>query len=194
MQVQTPKRRAVASACRSRLGFSLLEVLVATAVMTVGLFAIARLFLIVIDANRWAATVTVTAVLAGQKLEQLQSLAFFVDEAGVPVTDSATNLSVDPPWAGGGAGLRASPAAALTTSTPGYVDYLDASGRWVGTGASAPRSAVYVRRWSITPSAAWPNDMLVLQVAVGRVSAGSLAVSMRAGDAVVVGLKSRRWR
>ncbi len=193
MKVSTPKRRAVPPACRSRLGFSLVEVLVATAVMTVGLFAIARLFLIAVDANRWSATVTAAASLAGQKLEQLQSLAYYVDEAGAPVTDGATNLSVDPP-AAGGPGLQVSPASALTTTTPGYVDYLDSHGRWVGNGASAPRDAVFVRRWSVTASAAWPNDVLILQVAVARVSAASTGSSRRAGDAVVVGLKARRQR
>jgi hypothetical protein len=186
--------RAVGSTGESAGGFSLLEVLTATAMMTAGLVAIAQLFLLAIDANRWSALTTMATALAGQKLEQLHGLAFFTDETGLPVTDCASDLSVSPASAVGGRGLLASPAAALTSNTSGYVDFLDAAGAWVGTGTAVPPNAIFVRRWSITPLPAHPTDALVLQVAVGRASAASPGASMRAGDAVVVGLKARRAR
>jgi hypothetical protein len=186
--------KAGESRCGSAPGFSLIEVLTATAMMTAGLVAIAQLFLLAIDANRWSALTTTATALAGQKLEQLHSLAFFTDAIGMPVTDCATDLSVNPPAAAGGSGLLASPASALTSNTPGFVDFLDAAGAWVGTGTAAPRDAVFVRRWSITPLPAHPADALILQVAVGRASASSPGASMRAGDAVLVGLKTRKAR
>jgi hypothetical protein len=167
---------------------------VATALMTGGLVAIAQLFLAAGAANRWSGATTMAAALAGQKLEQMRSLAFFVDEAGAPVTDYASDLSVDPPSAGGGQGLLASPSSTLSANTPGYVDYLDPAGRWLGNGATMPRGAAFVRRWSIIPAPARPNDALVLQVAVLRAPAASGSVSARAGDAVVVSLRARRWR
>jgi hypothetical protein len=72
-------------------------------------------------------------------------------------------------------GLQPSPGDTLTTSTPGYVDYLDAYGAWLGTGGSAPQGAVYVRRWSIEPLPTNPNNTIVFQVMVGRISpVGSL--------------------
>jgi hypothetical protein len=50
------------------------------------------------------------------------------------------------------------------------VDYLDAYGAWVGTGAAPPVGAVYVRRWSVEPLPTNPNNTLVFQVLVGRIS------------------------
>lgn len=162
--------------------------------MAAGLIAIAQLFIVAIDAARWSAMTTITTTLAFERLEQLRSLAFFVDEAGTPVTDSASDLAVTPPAPTGGRGLLASPASALTSNTPGYVDYLDATGRWVGTGAAAPRDAVFARRWSVTPLAARPGDALVLRVVVTRVSAASPAASARAGDAALACVKARKAR
>jgi hypothetical protein len=156
--------------------------------------AIAQLFLAAIDAARWSTVTTMTTVLACQKLEQLRSLAFFTDETGASVTDSSSDLSVTPPAATGGRGLLPSPAWALVSNAPGYVDYLDAAGQWVGTGVTAPRDAVFTRRWSVSPVFAHPSDALVLQVVVMRSSAASQAASARAGDACVVGLKARKVR
>ena len=185
-----------ASRCsrRSERGFSLLEVMTAAALMAAGLVVIAQLLIIAIDAARWSGGITMAATLAAQRLEQLRGLAFFVDEAGAAVTDSTTDLSVTPPAAAGGRGLLASPASALTVDTAGYVDYLDAAGQWVGTGTTAPRGAVYTRRWSVTPLAAHPNRALVLRVVVLRSSATSQAASLRAGDAPLACLKARKAR
>ena len=69
-----------------------------------------------------------------------------------------------------GAGLLPSPANTLTTSTTGFVDYLDEYGAWVGTGTTPPANAIYVRRWSIEPLPTNPNNTLVFQVLVGRVT------------------------
>jgi prepilin-type N-terminal cleavage/methylation domain-containing protein len=187
----TPSSRS--SRCSDR-GFSLLEVITATAVMAVGLVAVAQLFLVAIDAARWSGTTTMAATLAGERLEQLRSLAFFLDETGTPVTDFTTDLTVTPPAATGGRGLLASPVSALTANTPGYVDHLDAAGQWVGEGTTAPRNAVFTRRWSITPVAAHPADALVLQVLVCPVSATSRGASARRGSAALASVKARKAR
>ena len=75
-----------------------------------------------------------------------------------------------PPVPAGGVGLQASPDFSLFTSSTGYVDYLDAFGAWVGTGTTPPPNAIYVRRWSIDPLPTNPNNTLVFQVLVGRIS------------------------
>ena len=74
-------------------------------------------------------------VAAQARLATLMSLAFHTiagaDGAAVAVTDTTTDVSGDPPGPGG-TGLGASPADALWRDTPGYVDYLDATGRDLG--------------------------------------------------------------
>jgi hypothetical protein len=87
------------------------------------------------------------------------------------VSDFSSNIAVTPPTSSGGVGLQASPDYSLFTSVSGYVDYLDAYGSWVGTGATPPANAIYVRRWSIDPLPTNPNNTLVFQVLVGRISA-----------------------
>ena len=39
----------------------------------------------------------------------------------------------------------------MESNTPGYVDFVDQFGRYLGTGAATPANAAYIRRWSIEP-------------------------------------------
>jgi type II secretory pathway pseudopilin PulG len=160
--------------CSSRIddegGFSLVEVLVAATILMTGLIAVAQMFVASTNQNMEARRVSTTAVLAQQKIEQLRALAWGFDEFGLPVSDFSTDITVTPPTSSGGVGLQASPDFSLFTSAPGYVDYLDAYGRWVGTGGTPPANAIYVRRWSIDPLPTNPNNTLVFQVLVGRIS------------------------
>lgn len=57
-------------------GFSLVEVLVATAVLVVGLVALAQLFAVATVSNISARQTTHATLLAAQKLEELRSLAW----------------------------------------------------------------------------------------------------------------------
>ena len=150
-------------------GFSLVEVLVAAVILVSGLIAVAQMFVVSTNTNRMARRVTMSAVLAQQKIEQLRGLTWGFDDFGLPISDFSSNISVSPPTPAGGIGLQASSSSTLTTSTPGYVDYLDAFGTWVGTGGAPPRNAIYVRRWSIEPLPTNPNNTLVFQVLVGRI-------------------------
>ena len=54
-------------------GFSLVEVLVATAVVTVGVASVAQLFTVSARANRIANATTMTLLLAQQKMEELRA-------------------------------------------------------------------------------------------------------------------------
>jgi type II secretory pathway pseudopilin PulG len=162
--------RQPASRASGEAGFSLVEVLVAAAVLMTGLIAVAQMFVTSTHQNMEARRVTTTAVLAQQKIEQLRALAWGFDEFGLPVSDFSSNIAVTPPTSSGGVGLQASPDYSLFTSVSGYVDYLDAYGSWVGTGATPPANAIYVRRWSIDPLPTNPNNTLVFQVLVGRIS------------------------
>ena len=162
--------RQPASRASGEAGFSLVEVLVAAVVLMVGVIAVAQMFVASTHQNMEARRVTTTAVLAQQKIEQLRALAWGFDEFGLPVSDFSSNIAVTPPTSSGGVGLQASPDYSLFTSVSGYVDYLDAYGSWVGTGATPPANAIYVRRWSIDPLPTNPNNTLVFQVLVGRIS------------------------
>jgi len=162
--------RPPASRASGDAGFSLVEVLVAAAVLMTGLIAVAQMFVTSTNQNMDARRVTTTSVLAQQKIEQLRALAWGFDEFGLPVSDFSSDIAVTPPTSAGGVGLQASPDFSLFNSVAGYVDYLDAYGNWVGTGPTPPANAIYVRRWSIDPLPTNPNNTLVFQVLVGRIS------------------------
>jgi type II secretory pathway pseudopilin PulG len=137
-------------------GFSLLETLVATTVLTVAVAGLAQLFILATRANRSAGATTHATLLAQQKMEQLRSLTWRFEADGSPASD---------------AGLAPSPANALDANASGYSDALDRFDRALDGGASG--GAVYVRRWSIEPLPSNPGNTLVLQVRVVRATAAA---------------------
>jgi hypothetical protein len=150
-------------------GFSLLEVLFATTMLTMTLAGLAHLVAVSIRTNGSAKATTYTAILAQQKLEQLRGLTYGFDVLNLPLTDTTTNITVVPEVPTGGNGLKPSPVGALGANTIGYVDYLDANGSSLGGVSTAPPAGtVYIRRWSIEPLPDRPNNTIVLQVLVTR--------------------------
>lgn len=145
-------------------GFSLIEVIVALALLLAVVLGLAQVFQYSARANRQAHQLTLASVLARQKLEQLRGLAWTFDASGARISDMQTNTAAMPELASGGSGLQASPPGALDTNTSGYCDFLDVHGRIVGGGSSVPGDAAWVRRWAIQPLADDPLDTLVLQV------------------------------
>ena len=158
-------------------GFTLLEVVIALGILCVGVLMVAQLLGTGAEGVALSRAQTMTVTLASARLEQLAALTFVFDDAGLRVTDMATDLSARNPGPGG-RGLSSAGTDSLQTSTDGFADYLDAHGRWVGAGTSVPADAVFVRRWSIDPLAGSP-DGLVLQVLVRPVSQGFTAVVRR---------------
>jgi type II secretory pathway pseudopilin PulG len=180
-------------------GFSLVEVLISMGLLTAVSLGVAQLFAVSTRANYVARGQTSTTAMAEQKLEQLRALTwgFDSDGQGLPVSDTTTNLAVDPPSATG-AGLNPSPSTALEVNTPGYVDFLDAHGAYVGTGATPPASAAYIRRWAIRPLPTNPNNTLVLRVLVTPVASEGSRVAAAGprrrmpGDALLLSVKTRK--
>jgi type II secretory pathway pseudopilin PulG len=121
-------------------GFSLLEALVATSIMTVGVAALAQLAGWSLYANVQARRMSIAPVLAQQKVEEL-------------VAEAAAG------------GLAPSPAGTLASDITGYCDFVDRTGRPLGAGPAPPESA-YARRWSIEPLPASPAHTSILQVLV----------------------------
>jgi type II secretory pathway pseudopilin PulG len=180
-------------------GFSLMEVVVSIGLLTVVSLGVAQLFATSTRANLTARGSTSTTALAEQKMEQLRSLTWGFDDQGqgLPVTDTSSNMAVNPP-AQNGSGLNPSPSDSLERNVPGYVDYLDAGGNWIGTGSDVPARAVYIRRWCIQPVPTNPNNTLVLQVLVTPVSNEQARVESQytrtrmAGDALITSVKTRK--
>ena len=180
---------------RPDYGFTLTEVCVALVLLALALAGVAQMIGLAQRATLAARLHSSSTVLALQKIEQLRALIWSVDASGTPQSDFATDLTAEPPTSGG-MGLQASPASALDASTAGYVDYLSARGAWVGTGATPPPTATYVRRWAIKPLPEDPGGTLILQVLVTTVASdrSGLLPSRHGDEAVVTTMVTRRLR
>jgi type II secretory pathway pseudopilin PulG len=121
-------------------GYSLLEVLIATTIVFVGVAALAQLVALAAHTNRHARQLTMAAALAEEKMEEL------LPEAS--------------------AGITASPADALGHNVEGYSDFADASGHLLGGGPAPPAASAYLRRWSMDPLPDSHHNTWILQVLV----------------------------
>jgi type II secretory pathway pseudopilin PulG len=133
-------RSLVADSPGDECGFTLVEALVSMALLSGALLSVASLFAFGARANADAHQITLASMLARDKLEEL----------------CAAGQALDP-----------SPADSLARSYRDFADVVDRFGQRVGDGGQMPATAVYVRRWSIRPSSAAPEDPLVIEVVVG---------------------------
>jgi len=172
-------------------GFTLVEVLVAMLVLCAAALGGMQLVAIATEMMGRARAESLAASLAASRMEQLRSLRFEFDDSGLRVTDATTSLATDPPGPGG-AGLNPS-GASLASNVSGLADFLDGAGAWVGSGTAPPSGAAFVRRWSIEPADAG-GDLLVLQVLVRPVAAGSPGARRARGEARYVSLLARTRR
>lgn len=170
--------------------------MVALVVLATAAVAAAGLFSVSAQSTRVARFQTWATFLAVDKLEQLRALAWTVDDTGTAVSDTSSDVSADAATSGG-RGLSSSPQDSLDRDTPGWVDYLDAAGRWVGNGAAAPAEAVYARRWNVQRLPGDPDHTLVLRVLVtqaGRpgTSGGRIGGFWTPGAASIAAVRTRK--
>jgi len=182
---------------RGQRGFSLLEVLFATTILIVGVAGLAQLFALSTRTNASARSTTYAAVLAQQKMEQLRGMTWGFDSAGLPLSDNSTNITAAVETPTGGRGLSPSPAGALGANTDGYCDFVDRTGRSLGSGANPPAGTVYIRRWSVEPLPTNPNNTLVLQVLVTRLrdrggADDTVSVNRLPDEARIISVKTRK--
>jgi prepilin-type N-terminal cleavage/methylation domain-containing protein len=163
-------------------GFTLMEVLIAMALIMVAALGGMQLVSMAIETMSQARRHSVATTLVSSRMEQLGALRFEFDPSGARITDTSADLTADPP-ALGGPGLALSGPLALDVNVPGYVDYLDARGVRVGAGASPPADAALVRRWAIEPADA-SGDLLVLQVLVRPLDGSIVPAGGRAAGEV----------
>jgi type II secretory pathway pseudopilin PulG len=180
-------------------GFTLGETLVALGISVTLLATLVPVYFQAVGSTLSAHQQSMATMLAAARLEQLRSLTFGYEDAGAAgllrVTDVATDVSSVSP-AGGGLGLSPSPPGALLRDTDGFVDYLDAAARPVGTASPVPAVAAYVRRWAVTPVPSAPDDAVVLQVMVAplareRRSGPRVDATRRPGDAWLTLVRAR---
>ena len=174
-------------------GFTLMEALVALGILCVAALGGIQLVAVATEMMARARVQTTAASLAAARLEQLRALRFEFDPAGLRLTDSSTNLALDPAMPGG-PGLTASGPSSLDTNVGGYVDYLDGRGGWVGEGVTAPPRTAFVRRWSVENIDS-SGDLVALQVLVRPVSSGTAGGTARVAHEVrLVTLRARLRR
>jgi type II secretory pathway pseudopilin PulG len=174
-------------------GFALLEVVLTSAIATTIAAGAGGLLAMTIRANHRARIHTMATMLAAQKMEELRSLSWTHISTSAPAlsmssSDLTTDLSNDPAT-DDGPGLLRSPNGTLTSNVDGYVDYLDATGRWIGRGSFVPAAAVYIRRWAVQPHASDPDSLLVFDVVVGTRGPNS---SLLADSLQLVGMEARK--
>ena len=162
----------------TQAGFTLIETMLAAGLLATLAVGVTQVFGVAMRANHLARARSLSAILAAEKMEQLRSLTWAHAPGGERLSDTSTDLSSDPPSAGG-PGLLPAPADALEADVAFYVDYFNAAGTSVG---SRPPAA-FVRRWSVAPLARDPDNLLLLQVRV---------VAVGAGDSRLVNIKARR--
>ena len=142
---------------RGENGFSLMETLIAVAVLGIGLGTVAELALMATRAGQRSRDDSVLAIIGRDKLEELTGLA------------SAGDVRA----------LTVSPAESLASNAVGYCDFLDVHGRVLPGTLTEPTGTQYVRRWSTRPIA-HHSDLFLMQVVVssrrgGRVHLAGIA-------------------
>ena len=168
---RTPERRARSSFMDrfiNDLRHSTRTLIRTPAFTTVAVLTLAQLFMISTRSNQSARITTSATLLAQQKMEQLRGLEWGFDTIGLPLSDTTSDLTVDPEKPTGGPGLSPSPDRTLARNVDGYCDFIDQRGNSLGGGTNPPPNTVYVRRWSIEPLPTNPNNTLILQVLVTR--------------------------
>jgi prepilin-type N-terminal cleavage/methylation domain-containing protein len=117
-------------------GFSLIEVMIAILILTIGLLSLAQMMLIATNANALSGRMTASAALAKEQLELLKAAPFYLNPADI------SNGSVNPMLQVGG-DLDADTAVAGQD----FFQYYDPDGQPLTP--NGPNGAAYVVRWQV---------------------------------------------
>jgi Tfp pilus assembly protein PilV len=121
-------------------GFTLVETLIALFILMIGLLTLAQVLAYTMALSKTYGRDSAKATAAAHdKMEELTNLQF---------DDTATNLTVNPPYTSNGVGLTAGGSIPPAAPAAGYVDYLDTEGARTTAG-----SAVYTRQWQVIDDA-----------------------------------------
>jgi hypothetical protein len=180
-------------------GTTLVEAVITLGIVAVLVVTMATLIALGREMTMTTRRDTMALALARDRLEQLGGLAFstyaLASGGRVEVTDLVTDLSTELPGVGG-PGLSTGPTDALIEPRPGYVDYLDSEGQWVGNDALASFRSSFTRRWTVRRIGVGPTEIVAFEVMVAPV-----AVALRTrgshllqqpGVVRLIGVRSRR--
>jgi prepilin-type N-terminal cleavage/methylation domain-containing protein len=144
--------------------FSLIETMIAIAVLTVGLIGVLGLFGTTTALNsRQGDYGTRTTEYAQDKIEQLMGLQF---------ADTTSNTTVTPTTATGGNGLTAGGSVNPASPVTAYQDFINSAG---SQQSAAPTGFYYRRQWQIISNADGTRTILAYAQLVGGPSgAGAL--------------------
>jgi prepilin-type N-terminal cleavage/methylation domain-containing protein len=178
-------------------GFSLLEITISIAIVSVALAGLAPVLVQCTMMLASSRSETRAWILARSRIEQLSALAFEqrADTLAL-VTDESADLSSVPPTSHG-SGLAAGDASTSWTDTSGFVDWTSVDGR-----PAAPRStdAAFVRRWAVDVENGVPPDRGRLLLVFSRDGAGEgrergrVSAARRTGDVWLFTARSRTLR
>lgn len=128
---------------RPEAGFTLVEVMIAIVILTVGLLSLAQMMVLATNSNTLSGRMTSSSNLAKEQLERLKATPFYAD----PIARLRSPALLD----GGG----------LLDAEDGYVAYYDADGQIVQAG----EGPLYEVRWQITTVPTnLPLEMIEIQV------------------------------
>ena len=124
-------------------GFTLIEVLVAIVILTVGLLSLAQTMVVATQSNSLSGRMTSAAALAKEQLERFKAAPFYTNPGA---------RTRNPVLQDGGD---------LDTRTAGFVQFYDADGQPTGAG-----NALYEVRWEIETiaGAGLPLEMVEIRV------------------------------
>lgn len=154
------------SAPKSRDGFSLVEVMIAIVILTVGLLSLAQMMVVATNANAVAGRMTASAALAKQQLELLKAAPFYTNPANPSVG------AMNPLLLSGGD---------LDANDAGYFQLYNADGQPVDPGDGS----LFVVRWQIDrlvdPKGSMPLAML--RITVRCLPSAEAGIYLGVGDA-----------
>ncbi len=156
---------------RSQSGMSILEAMIAIAVLLITTLGIMSLALIATSTTENQGHLAArTTEYAQDKMEQLISLAY---------GDSTTDTTVFPANNSGGTGLAVGGSSDPNAPGAGYVDYLDRSGNPLAiSGGAAPAGWYYIRVWQISTPAGTSNLKQITVTAKVRSAVGSSGIGV----------------
>lgn len=140
---------------RDQKGFSLVEVMVAVVILTIGLLALAQLMVMATRSNALSGRMTSSAAIAKERLELLKAAPFYTN---------ATNRTVNP-LLGGDLAANAT-VGNVDSNVANYFAFYDADGQ--PTPANTASGALYLVRWEIR-SVVTPGSNGTLPLAMRRI-------------------------
>jgi prepilin-type N-terminal cleavage/methylation domain-containing protein len=170
------KMRSQKRPSRGEAGMSLIEMMVALAILLVVSIGILSMAMISMSTTENQGHLAArTAEYAQDKMEQLLGLAFTDCNGSTTCTDTTTIDTTTNTYSLGSGGTGLAAGGSLTAATSGYVDYLDASGNPLGGGTNVPSNWYYQRVWSITDVSATLKQVTVRVSARSGVGGPSVA-------------------